>query len=1550
MSFRLRQMRKEEEEKKVKKAEAKVKKKQTKASVQYPGNETIRYTLPQYQGRSANKGETYEWERDNLKNVKGRGRGYDERFQRLMDEAGVPRHEQKDFRRWLDAQEDSAQEVKYNKDGSQSKRGTIHSGQGMITRTQAIDDILNGVMQNNQNQAAHSQQVEQLRNDLLQESEKERGGILGFLDSTVGRFSDAFTSNIMNLVDPNFREKQNENYERITQNKLNSGDIEQMQEAMASAQRLNTTNREAEGWVEKGADITGDIAAEIAKYFPAYSAAGVLGRGVSRLAPNLQNAPKFARELGRGAAAGTMVGTTRAIANERADENNELGVGDFLGTVGLEAALAGGGDAAIGAILRNVNLKGQLRKLLEDSGMSNPTEEQMARALQDAFGQRGNPTNVLNNSINPQEGLSRANQILDDMLGSNRGQVQQADNILEAVQRPQQNPELDQILRTQEEVFQRRQLEEDAFVQQRVQPFEEMMQRSAEAEIQFGEVKNAKDLKKRIQQNYGKIIIPEGNQSDWGKEVTLAFRAKKGEQKGIDIYTFAEQEGFNSVDEAVQFLKNIDEMSKQRLSDFRPPDNMRITNDQYEELINAARQEFNNTDAARGLDDYFESLLGAQREIEAPSSQVSSAYAPDNRFNINTDVLAPSPVNRVDEMLQSFMQRADSVGAQADDLASRVSTQGSRQESPVGAVAGRVNEYTGSPIAEPTTLAKKIKDGKTSLKGTIQKLKTELFSDLQPIKDVERLIAAKDAEKILRYTPDGSLSVLDSLYKNLRGVRRATAKALNTIEQSYKPILESLDKANISRLDFEEFALAKHADDILRNNREKMIRAQEVRDDLVRIEEEMMNTTDKERLRELEQYEKALANELNELNPYILPKEAQSPEWVASRLQRWQDNPVMQKAQQDFVREQHRDLDMLLEAGVRSADQIQAMKDAHPNYISMVRDKADADPIFGVSSNISKPRSHIKKRGEGSEEKIVSPLDSALRNRILAVTNAERNKAMQKIVQLSKIDGADQYFRRVNPDLDNFDNMSTVQFFEDGQPVFYEVPQTLRNAFDNLDNKTAESLVKNAGRAIATVVRKGSTHYNLEFILRSVIRDTQAPLVQSRSGMNPSDLVLGYMDSFMGKNLEKWSKGKFKSYNEFYKQHGGEMSGYISMDSQSLSKATKALNKGKLAKGIDIINPFKAIERLGAATERAPKLAELRSATRKGYSPEDAMFEAVDVIDYSDAGTLVRKANQFIPFLNPAIRGNTRILQSLKDNPQKFMGKGLMYITMPTAAIYAMRHASTTSDEQRSKLNNLQEWQKNMFWYIPVPNSDDDKLLAIPKGHLVAQLFANPLERALDKMFDNKDKTVKTIAKETVKDLFKNLAPPMGIAGASELIEAVTNYDLFTETPIEDAAMQRKRPEERYNVYTSELAKMIGDATGGSPARIDHVIKGLTGGVGRDALDLMDNIVAETGDRPAKVNSIDEILNPLMGFQYDDTAASGRFNDLYNIQQQETWDGLEDTPAQGLYEEFREINKEIKSVREDKSLSSKEKRKQISQLRKIQRELGDQAINQGLIR
>jgi hypothetical protein len=91
------------------------------------------------------------------------------------------------------------------------------------------------------------------------------------------------------------------------------------------------------------------------------------------------------------------------------------------------------------------------------------------------------------------------------------------------------------------------------------------------------------------------------------------------------------------------------------------------------------------------------------------------------------------------------------------------------------------------------------------------------------------------------------------------------------------------------------------------------------------------------------------------------------------------------------------------------------------------------------------------------------------------------------------------------------------------------------------------------------------------------------------------------------------------------------------------------------------------------------------------------------------------------------------------------------------------------------------------------------------------------------------------------------MIPPHEITMASFYIGQAFGIDTFTGRDIVSMDLKKLPPEMQFNAYTSEFGKLIGKATGMSPAKVDHLMGSLFGTVGRDITNASNAILPAIG-------------------------------------------------------------------------------------------------------
>ena len=164
-----------------------------------------------------------------------------------------------------------------------------------------------------------------------------------------------------------------------------------------------------------------------------------------------------------------------------------------------------------------------------------------------------------------------------------------------------------------------------------------------------------------------------------------------------------------------------------------------------------------------------------------------------------------------------------------------------------------------------------------------------------------------------------------------------------------------------------------------------------------------------------------------------------------------------------------------------------------------------------------------------------------------------------------------------------------------------------------------------------------------------------------------------------------------------------------------------------------------------------------------------------------------------------------------------------------------------------------------------------------------------------------------------------------------------------------------KLPEDKqYNTNTSSLAKFIGSHTGISPMKIDHVIYGYTGNVGRAPNELINWLSKDNKSMP---NATDlPILNGVTYMPYKNPASVTKFYDEWDKAQKEhnlykQTGKIREGYSERKYEKLKAANKEMlelakkeRAVVANQSISNSEQYDKQMKIQKRRMQLAEKAI------
>ena len=136
------------------------------------------------------------------------------------------------------------------------------------------------------------------------------------------------------------------------------------------------------------------------------------------------------------------------------------------------------------------------------------------------------------------------------------------------------------------------------------------------------------------------------------------------------------------------------------------------------------------------------------------------------------------------------------------------------------------------------------------------------------------------------------------------------------------------------------------------------------------------------------------------------------------------------------------------------------------------------------------------------------------------------------------------------------------------------------------------------------------------------------------------------------------------------------------------------------------------------------------------------------------------------------------------------------------------------------------------------------------------RFMSNLTEDFLNWASNNKPVKFKETFTEPIIEMFPDMMPTM----LQPFFESAMNHDLFTKNPVVPRRLQGLPEHLQYDDRTPDLAKYLGEVTGFSPKKIEHILFGFTGNMGKGTMRVADTVI---GDKKAALPPADWI--PLVG-------------------------------------------------------------------------------------
>ena len=437
-----------------------------------------------------------------------------------------------------------------------------------------------------------------------------------------------------------------------------------------------------------------------------------------------------------------------------------------------------------------------------------------------------------------------------------------------------------------------------------------------------------------------------------------------------------------------------------------------------------------------------------------------------------------------------------------------------------------------------------------------------------------------------------------------------------------------------------------------------------------------------------------------------------------------------------------------------------------------------------------------------------------------------------------------------------------IAIMRDGEVEYWQFEKDILDVYTSVAVKPTHDMIKFF--TLQTKMLRAGAVLTPEFMARNPVRDFMSVAVISGQMVNnPKDALLLPFRIMSAANQivnASWRGKPSADYTEFITSGAGGAT-FVHFDQQELRKKVDDINRGtgrefkmqkfkeNPPKYILHSHPLTLLQEISNVTENMTRLAVYKKTRNdlmaEGVPESEAKARATvsareSSTDFSRGGEYAVALNKLIPFFNASLQGNDKMMRTLlrdKGGRTAAWVRGAMMVTLPSVLLWMANH-----DEDWYKDQPL--WMKNHFWLFSL---DDGKTIwKIPKPFEIGLLFGSLAERFLDWRLDQDPDAMKAWAKQ-YKDAVWTLDPASLLGPmVSSAVEAKHNYDAFRDTKVVKGWLEDVVPREQYTANTSEFAKWLGDkgpGNGWSPLKIDHIIRGSFGGLGRWGTDIVSEII-----------------------------------------------------------------------------------------------------------
>jgi len=592
-------------------------------------------------------------------------------------------------------------------------------------------------------------------------------------------------------------------------------------------------------------------------------------------------------------------------------------------------------------------------------------------------------------------------------------------------------------------------------------------------------------------------------------------------------------------------------------------------------------------------------------------------------------------------------------------------------------------------------------------------------------------------------------------------------------------------------------------------------------------------------------------------------------------IQFLKDNPHLEKPFQETVKLNDYVLQYAVDGEWISPEMAKKWRDVSQSYTPLHRLQVETPSAIKTKGGglLGSFRKMV-----GSEKKIISPLETMVRN-IYAITRAvEKNRVVRNFVDWHEQFPEQTIFKKVPKkvipikladkeaikfgkehgippelleELIIFRPQKTFlkdnQFIlrKEGKTVIYETSPEIAKALREMDPQ-ALPLWAAMARPFSATLRAGATALNPEFMLKNPLRDTFFATVTSTHNFIPIHTTLMGLSSVTKSRISTTRFGKrfgIKPDPDFLQwlANGGANGEFQAIDRDYIARDVfrVAKNTGYMSSFANVIKtPIDHVRMVSTVMEQATRVGDFKlglkevRAGKKGI--KEITFESREsALDFAKFGGQMAGVNSSFAFFNPKIRGLDRTYRAFREQPVKTITVGAGLITTTSVLLW-------WANKDDPRMQEIDRAQKDLFWIVPVDDWQDatnEEARKVPSfyrrqvGELDQKrwqvnkgaIFRIPKPFEMGILFGSlPERVLEKYFKENPKALkdFEDtmiamFAPPFIPDVIKPFLETYANRSTFTGNPIIPGHLEEKTLSfDQYTPYTSEFAKAFSKLLG----------------------------------------------------------------------------------------------------------------------------------------